>query len=1667
MDLMREGNAFNKPPLLEGGVNYGVWKIRMRSFIKQQNEHAWKTVMYGWEAPTTMDNEGELILLPEDRWSAEEDRKSSANSTAINLIFAGVTLSVFRYISHCETAKEAWDILQVTFEGTTKVKAFKLQQLTTQFENLRMEEDENIEQFNGRICHIAHQAGTLGEKYSDAKLVKKTLRSLPERFEIKVTAIEESTDLDNLKLEELIGNLSTHELKFFKHKRPEKGIAFQAKKSESNACDKMSDEEQLAFFAKKVYKKFYKKKEDDTGSSKNFQKKDNQFKTESRFNNNSTGKWNSKEKDNKEYKPKEIQCRECRGFGHIQAECANTLKRNKNAYITTHSDSDSESNSDEEDGSNFVNFMGIITEKEPTYESDCEQVSTPVTTACETYSSDEEEPSDENITKQYLVLYEKYKCLSKQSLIISKLNVDLKDEVKSLTEKLKLQLAELTETKKIIKLLNVSASDKLDDMLSYSRGSKDISGLGYYGGKSTGKTTFIEAVAKAKTHDFDHKVRSSVATRVATRNKTQVYVKKVGSSVTTKVATMNKLNSFRDKNNFRLKLCNFCKKPGHSEIQCYLKRNRKYISQNTWLASVNKNLKWVWKVKEKATLVANNKAVINSLNAVTSNDWYFDSGCSKHMTGTASLLKNVTILTGNTVVFGGGDTGKIIGKGTLNKPGMPDIEDVFLVDGLKANLISISQLCDNEMTVKFDKERCLITNLNNDLIMTGVRSTNSCYVFEKAEKELPQSRCNQAITNNVDIWHKRLGHVNYKTLDKLVKKELIRGIPKLSAKTQSVCGDCAIGKQTKSIHKSTSLIYTKRVLELLHIDLMGPMQTASIGGKKYILVVVDDFSRYSWVVFLKDKSETFELFKTLCLKLQVEKGSTSGNIARIRSDHGTEFENIRFKEFCNSLGICHEFSAPKTPQQNGIVERKNRTIQEMARVMLNSKKLANRFWAEAVNTACHIVNRVYITKGTSMTAYEIWKGRKPNVKYFQVFGCVCYILRDREHLGKFDSKSDKGIFLGYAQNSRAFRVFNQRTNCVMESYNVLFDDLKTVDEITGDDEQAETTEKEKEETQQTGSPRVVGSPVATEVTTEVGTEVGTTVETQNAAESEEEEESSHAQSTSRPRYVRTQKNHSLDNVIGEVTSGMKTRGKRNNVVHFACYISQLEPKNIKEALEDSEWILAMQDELAQFERNDVWTLVPRPSNKNVIGTKWIFRNKSDEDGVIIRNKARLVAQGYTQIEGIDFDETFAPVARIESIRMLLSLACLYDFKLFQLDIKSAFLNGVINEEVYVCQPKGFEDPNFPEHVYLLKKALYGLKQAPRAWYDRLTKYLIEKGFNRGGVDKTLFTKKTTKDIIIAQIYVDDIVFGSTSDNRIAEFISDMKNEFEMSGGGELTYFLGLQVKQNEKGIFLCQSKYADNLVKKFGLSESKEKRTPMSTTLKLSKNDKGKSVCPSLYRSMIGSLLYLTASRPDLCLSVGVCARYQANPLEPHLLAVKRILRYVKGTPHLGLWYSKDTNHFLSGYCDADWAGNIDDRKSTSGGCFYFGNNLVSWFSKKQNCISLSTAEAEYVAAGSGCTQLIWMKQMLTDYNVKQEILTLFCDNKSAIDLAKNPVQHSRTKHIDLRHHFIRELVEEKSLILEHVSTERQLADIFTKPLDTNKFESLRSDIGVCHYQSN
>ncbi|KAI3784099.1 hypothetical protein L1987_43191 [Smallanthus sonchifolius] len=606
--------------------------------------------------------------------------------------------------------------------------------------------------------------------------------------------------------------------------------------------------------------------------------------------------------------------------------------------------------------------------------------------------------------------------------------------------------------------------------------------------------------------------------------------------------------------------------------------------------------------------------------------------------------------------------------------------------------------------------------------------------------------------------------------------------------------------------------------------------------------------------------------------------------------------------------------------------------------MIVDSKLPVTFWAEAVNTACFVQNRVLITKSCNKTPYEIMYKRKPVIDFFRKFGCVCTMLNTSDQLNKFEAKADECYFVGYSSNQHAFRIYHKQKRIVLESIDInwhennhtdagdgpnwLFDVDSVFKSFNLPDFSFDSTHANPYfsvnilgnlNDQASSSSAQVEIPVVANAESDMESSgSGATSETvednsipivdvvpQSSAEvpiddiadppAENLTNLEEVVEEDEIPQLRIHKIHPTNNIIGPLNVGVSTRSAceafENSM--FSCFISQTEPKNIKAALLENSWVEAMQEELQQFSKLNVWNLVDLPKNKVPIGTRWVFRNKKDEGGIVIRNKARLVIQGFYQEEGIDYEEVFAPVARLEAIRMFLAYAAYMDFTVHQMDVKSAFLYGKVQEEVYVKQPPGFIDPNFPDHVYKLDKALYGLHQAPRALYETLSKHLLENGFTRGAIDQTLFKRKEEKDTIMVQIYVDDIIFGSTNPRLCKEFEEVMRSKFEMSSMGEMKFFLGLQVDQSESGILIHQEKYVKEILTKFKMADSHPMKTPVEVRHGLTPDVDGESVDQHLYRSMIGSLMYLTASRPDIMFAVCLCARFQANPKLSHLSAIQ------------------------------------------------------------------------------------------------------------------------------------------------------------------------------------
>ncbi|GJW48513.1 ribonuclease H-like domain-containing protein [Tanacetum coccineum] len=811
----------------------------------------------------------------------------------------------------------------------------------------------------------------------------------------------------------------------------------------------------------------------------------------------------------------------------------------------------------------------------------------------------------------------------------------------------------------------------------------------------------------------------------------------------------------------------------------------------------------------------------NASNSQLNEKGFVDSGCSRHMSGNIAHLSDFKEFDGGYVTFGGGaNGGRITGKNY----------------------------------VLFTDSECLVLSPNFKLpdesqVLLKIPRQNNMYSFDMKNivpKDGLTCLFSKATSEESMLWHRRLGHVNFKNINKLVKENLVRDLPLKRFENDQTCVACLKGKQHRASCKTKAFCPITKPLFMLHMDLFGPTFVSSLMHKKYCLVVTDDYSSFSWVFFLRTKDETSEILIDFIKEIE---NLVDKKVKIIRSDNGTEFKNHVMNEFCREKGIKREYSVARTPQQNGVAERKNRTLIEAARTMLADSKLPTTFWAEAVSTACYVQNRVLVVKPHYKTPYELFRGIKPAIGFMKPFGCHVTILNTLDKLGKFDGKSDEGFFVGYSLNSKAFRVYNIRTRKVQENLHVGFLENKPMLEGNGPKwlfdldsltqsmnyvpvvagslsndfagiqgvSQSSTSFQQDQASQDCiimpiwkdasyfddGSPKSVadipiqdqngshdgcnpqtnstddllvntaspvvntGSRLVSTAEPEVNTATSEDLVGPSSTFEEEMEDQEIELGNLSPSYqvpttpqTRVHKDHPIDHVIGDVQSTVQTRrmttsysesgflstiyeGKTHQDLHtclFACFLSQEEPKRVSKALSDPAWVEAMQEELLQFKLQKVWVLVDLPKGQRAIGTKWVYRNKKDERGIVIRNKARLVAQGHTQEEGIDYDEVFAPVARIEAIRIFLAYASFMGFTVYQMDVKSAFLYGQIEEEVYVCQPPGFEDPDHPNKVYKVVKALYGLHQAPRAWYDTLATYLLSNGFKRGQIDQTLFIK---------------------------------------------------------------------------------------------------------------------------------------------------------------------------------------------------------------------------------------------------------------------------------------------------------------------------------------
>ncbi|KAJ9565309.1 hypothetical protein OSB04_001275 [Centaurea solstitialis] len=1060
-------------------------------------------------------------------------------------------------------------------------------------------------------------------------------------------------------------------------------------------------------------------------------------------------------------------------------------------------------------------------------------------------------------------------------------------------------------------------------------------------------------------------------------------------------------------------------------------------------------------------------AVFNTMSLNTPEDqWYMDTGATSHMTSNQGTLSNLfNLCTPHHITVGNGSSIpiKAYGQTKLSPPSPPfSLKNVCLVPNIIKNLISVRRFTkDNLVSIEFDPYGFCVKDLRTGINLMRCNSDGDLYPLPISVKsKVPTESAFLSVTSSV--WHARLGHLGDNILNKLRSDRLITCS---SVSSSCVCKSCQLGKQDK-LPFFNSMSNSIAPFDIIHSDVWtSPVMSTS--GHKYYLLFIDDFTNYVWTFPMTHKSQTFSYFILLRNYITNQFGR---DIKSFQCDNGKEFNNRSFHQLCQQNGIHLRFSCPYTSSQNGKAERKIRTLNNMSRTLLFHGNVPTSFWPYSLHMATYLHNILpsKVINFSSPTTHLYHK--IPSYEHLKIFGCLCFPhTSSPQH--KLLPKSSLCVFLGYPSHHRGYLCYDLTNNRFIISRHVIFDESNFP--FTSQNPTAPSpTHQNNTDSQQTppsshfhlfpnlmASPPTCGQPSIINPTPE-----------QPQNHSAKQPTTHPNPSQTQPITPTTSSLHpsSLPSSPPQIQNRMTTRSQHG--IHkpnpkYACMatnnISPL-PKSHIDALRDPNWTKAMLDEYNSLIKNDTWELVPRPIDVNVIRCMWIFTHKFHANGSLERHKARLVCNGRSQQVGIDCTETFSPVVKPATIRLVLSIALSKNWDLHQLDVKNAFLHGHLRETVFIHQPPGFKSKKYPNHVCRLKRSLYGLKQAPRAWYQRFASFIASIGFSQSKSDTSLFILQKGTDTAYLLLYVDDIILTASSTSLRIAITSKLASEFAMKDLGELHYFLGISVSRNKQGLFLFQEKYAREILARANMSSCNSAHTPVDTHSKLSANSGPQVSDASQYRSLVGALQYLTFTRPEIPYVVQQVCLFIHDPREEHLHALRRILRYVKGTLSFGLQlYPSQSKSFIA-YTDADWGGCPDTRRSTCGYCVFFGDSLISWSSKRQATVSRSSAEAEYRGIANAVSETCWLRNLLMELRLPIPKATLvYCDNVSAIYMSGNPVQHQRTKHVELDIHFVREKVARGLVRVLHVPSRYQYADIFTKGLPKVLFDDFRDSLHV------
>lgn len=1011
--------------------------------------------------------------------------------------------------------------------------------------------------------------------------------------------------------------------------------------------------------------------------------------------------------------------------------------------------------------------------------------------------------------------------------------------------------------------------------------------------------------------------------------------------------------------------------------------------------------------------------------------FFIDSGCTDHMVNEKSYFSDLVMLeepikiavakNDNFLLAMGVGNIKVVS--TVGKEKIDcTIKNVFYIPNLRRNLLSVKRLEMSNIKVLFENAQVRLISKEGRLIGIGKRENLYEISFQQSNSECLNV---ESMENGFMKWHKRYGHIGFSGLREIINKGMVVGIEK-NIKIQEVefCEPCVNGKITRFPFGTRTR--SERVLEIIHSDVCGPITPQTYDGYRYFVTFIDDFSNFSVLYLIKGKDEVYDKFREFVSMVQAK---FNEKISKLRCDNGGEYVSNNFKNFCRERGIILDYTVPYTPQQNGKAERKNRSLVERSRAIIEESGVPKEFWGEAIRTVNYIMNRGTSASLNGVTPAEIWYHKKPDVSNLRVFGCLGYSHILKEFRNKFDSKTEKCIMMGYSPTGyRLWSVekqkiiisrdveFNENSfffkNKVVDLYDNNLDD-KSLDKSYNKESKRDEFDKNEKINEDEISDRVLD-------------------------------------------VERDKRNAKLPSKYDDYELYM---------AFDACSFVENVPSSFSDIQgrpDSKSWMKAIGNELKSIEENETWEMVKRPDETDILDTKWVFTYKNLEEKEIDRYKARLVVRGFAQ-ENKKYDDIYSPVAKMTTIRSLLVIGNQLMYHFQQLDVKTAFLNGTLNEIIYIYPPQGTKyEPNM---VFKLKKSLYGLKQSSKCWNDEINKFLLEIGFIRSNNDYCLYilNSKDTKFFLL--IYVDDIILTGPDLKEISKIKNKLMSKFQMKDKGELKHFLGLKIEYDrEKGILrIDQSKYTESILKRFNMENCKASVIPIDPKLKINLCDDPSKMTQKPFRELVGCLMYLMlGTRPDICFSVNFFSRFQDKATNEIWVHLKRVLRYLKSTINVGLeYYRNKTDVNLCCYVDADWGSDILDRKSVTGYTFKVFGNIVMWSTRKQACVSLSTTEAELVALSSSVCDGLWLRKLFHDFDIQVNTIIFYEDNQGCLALIKNPSNNRRVKHIDLKFNFICEHFRNGVINIVYIESSNQQADILTKGLPGPSFVKFRSLLGL------